>query len=134
PHRLVGALWQLARWGVGFPAAVKAAAARFPDQTAIIDDAGELTWAQLNDQINQLTHALQARGVHPGDSVGVLARNHRYLVMAMVATMQRGARVLLLNTMASADQLTELVDREGAVAVIIDDEFRDRIDGVDHSK
>ena len=88
-------------------------AARFPKQTAIIDDLGEITWAELRDQINQLTHALNERGVEPGDSVAVLARNHRYIVMAMIAIMQAGGRVLLLNTMASGSQLTELADARG---------------------
>lgn len=134
PHKLLGAGWHLAKWGVGFPAAVKAAAARYPDQPAIIDDAGELTWSQLRDQINQLTRVLDARGVGEGDSVGVLARNHRYLVMTMVATMQLGARVLLLNTMASAAQITELCQREEAALMILDEEFLARAESIDPAK
>lgn len=53
PHRLIKAGIKLATWGPGFPSAVGAAAARFPNQTAIIDDAGEITWAELRDEINQ---------------------------------------------------------------------------------
>ena len=95
PHRLAIAGYQLVKWGPGFPAAVAAAAARFPRQTAIIDDIGEITWAELRDQVNQLTRALQERGIEAGDSVALLARNHRYIVMSMIAIMQAGARVLL---------------------------------------
>ena len=124
PHRLAIAGYQLVKWGPGFPAAMAAGAARFPNQTAIIDDLGEITWAELRDQINQLTRALNERGVEPGDSVALLARNHRYIVMAMIAIMQAGARVLLLNTMASGSQLTELADREGAKFIILDEEFQ----------
>src|SRR5690625_1118218 len=134
PHRLLGAGWHLAKWGVGFPAAVKSAAARYPEQLAIIDDAGELTWSQLRDQINQLTRVLDARGVGEGDSVGVLARNHRHLVMTMVATMQLGARVLLLNTMASASQVVELCQREDAALMILDEEFLPRAESIDPAK
>ena len=61
PHRLAIAGYQLMKWGPGFPAAMAAAAARFPRQTAIIDELGEITWAEMRDQINQLTHALNER-------------------------------------------------------------------------
>lgn len=125
PHRLLGAGLQLVKWGPGFPSGINAAAARFPQQTAIIDDAGQLTWTELAHQVNQLTDALKERGVEPGDSIALLSRNHRYMVMAMVAIMQAGGRVLLLNTMASRSQLGELSKREGAKLVILDQEFLD---------
>ena len=123
PHRQVGAGLQLAKWGPGFPSGVHAASKRHPHQKAIIDDAGELTWREVSQQINQLTHWLRERGVGEGDSVALLARNHRYMVIAMVAIMQVGGRVLLLNTMASASQLGELAKRESAALVMLDDEF-----------
>lgn len=123
PHRIIGAGVQLARWGPGFPSGVHACAARFPHQDAVIDDAGSLTWRELSQQINQLTDALRERGIGPGDSVALLARNHRYLIMAMVAIMQRGGRVLLLNTMASRSQLGELARRESAQLILLDEEF-----------
>lgn len=123
PHRLVGAGKELLKWGPGFPSGVGAAAARFPSQLAIIDDEGDITWRELRDEINRLTDALKERGLVAGDSVALLCRNHRYIVMAMVAIMQLGGRILLLNTMASSSQLGELTEREGAKLVILDEEF-----------
>jgi acyl-CoA synthetase (AMP-forming)/AMP-acid ligase II len=133
PHRLVGAGLQLAKWGPGLPSGVNAAAKRFPRQTAIIDDAGQITWTQLAEQINQLTQALKDRGVEPGDSIAVLSRNHRYLVVVMVAIMQVGGRVLLLNTMASRSQLGALARREDASCVVVDQEFLEVAQDVDPS-
>lgn len=133
PHRLIGAGRQLAKWGPGLPSGVNAAAKRFPHQTAIVDDAGEITWLQLADQINQLTQALKDRGIEPGASIAVLSRNHRYMVVAMVAVMQLGGRVLLLNTMASRSQLGELARREDASCVIVDQEFLEIASDVDRS-
>lgn len=133
PHRLLGAGLQLVKWGPGLPSGVNAAASRFPHQPAIIDDAGEITWTELAAQINQLTQALKDRGVRPGDSIALLARNHRYLVVSMVAVMQLGGRVLLLNTMASRSQLAELARREDASLVIVDQEFLDVAGDVDRS-
>lgn len=123
PIRLAKAGVKLATWGPGFPSAVGAAAARFPDQTAIIDDAGELTWAELLDETNRTTAALKERGVEAGDAVALMCRNHRHMVVAMVGIMQIGAKALLLNTMASASQLGELTRREGAKFAIVDQEF-----------
>lgn len=123
PHRLIGAGLQLTKWGPGLPSGVHAAAKRFPHQLALIDDAGELTWTELAEQINQFTQALKDRGIQPGDSVALLSRNHRYMVIALIAVIQAGGRVLLLNTMASRSQLGELSRREGAKLVVLDQEF-----------
>ena len=123
PHRLAKAGLELVKWGPAFPSGVGACAARFPNQLAIIDDRGEVTWAELKREINQFSHALSERGVVAGDSVALLARNHRYFVIAMVAVMQLGGRVLLLNTMASGPQLAELAERENAKLVVLDEEF-----------
>ncbi len=123
PIRLAKAGKKLATWGPGFPSAVGAAAARHPEQLAIIDDAGELTWRQTSDAVNRVTQTLKDRGLVPGDPIAVLCRNHRHMVIAMVAIMQMGGRMLLLNTMASAGQLSELAKREGAKLVILDQEF-----------
>ncbi|MFC5675839.1 AMP-binding protein [Aeromicrobium endophyticum] len=133
PHRLLGAGLQLAKWGPGLPSGVNAAAKRFPKQTAIIDDAGEITWSELAGQVNQLTQALKERGVEPGDSIAVLSRNHRYMIVAIVAVMQAGGRVLMLNTMASRSQLGELARREDASLVIVDQEFLEVAQDVDRS-
>ncbi|NLC98750.1 MAG: AMP-binding protein [Actinomycetales bacterium] len=123
PIRLVKAGKKLKEWGPGFPAAVCAAAARKPNQLAVIDDAGQITWREFSDEINRLSAALKERGIGLGDPVAVLCRNHRYMITSMVAIMQIGARMLLLNTMASAGQLAELAEREGAKLLILDQEF-----------
>ncbi|WP_344711133.1 AMP-binding protein, partial [Aeromicrobium flavum] len=123
PVRLVKAGKKLATWGPGFPSAVAAAAARRPDQLAIIDDKGQLTWRQTSNAINRVTQALKDKGFVAGDPIAVLCRNHRHMVVAMVAISQMGGRMLLLNTMASGGQLTELVKRENAKMVILDQEF-----------
>jgi fatty-acyl-CoA synthase len=123
PHKLAKMGREFLRWGPSFPAGVGIVAARYPNQPAVIDDAGEITWSELRDRVNQLSHALQERGVGAGDSVGLLARNHRNFIIAMVAIMQLGGRALLLNTMASGAQLADLSNREGAKLILLDEEF-----------
>ncbi|MGZ5414480.1 MAG: AMP-binding protein [Aeromicrobium sp.] len=134
PHRLIGAGLQLAKWGPGIPSAVGAAAARYPNQKAIIDDAGEMTWSEVRDEINRLTQGLKDRGLEAGDSVALLCRNHRHVVIAAGAIIQAGGRILMLNTMASSSQLGELTVREDAKMVILDQEFLDIAEKVDRDK
>ncbi len=134
PTKLVGAVKQLKKWGPGFPAGVNAAAKRYPKQIAIIDDEGEVTYGDLVRQINQFTEVLRERGLQTGDSIALLARNHRYFVIALVAIMQLGGRILLLNTMASKAQLTDLAEREGAELLILDEEFLPLVDEVRRSR
>ena len=134
PIRLAKAGKKLATWGPGFPSAVGAAAARKPDQLAIIDDGGQLTWRETSEAINRLTQTLKDRGFVPGDPIAVLCRNHRHMVIAMVAIMQMGGRMLLLNTMASGAQLSELAKREGAKMVILDQEFLSVADDLERDK
>ncbi|WP_019144757.1 AMP-binding protein [Aeromicrobium massiliense] len=123
PHRMLAAGRELLTWGPGLPSGVHANAHRAPQQVAIADDAGQTTWRELADDVDRFSAALRARGVGEGDAVAVLCRNHRYMVQTLVAAMQVGAKVLLLNTMASGRQLEELVQREGAVMVVLDEEF-----------
>ena len=134
PGRIIGAVKQLKKWGPGLPAGINAAARRYPNQIAIIDDEGEITYSELIAQINQFTEVLRERGLQPGDSIALLARNHRYFVIALVAIIQLGARILLLNTMASKAQLTDLAEREGAELLILDEEFLPLVDEVRRSR
>jgi fatty-acyl-CoA synthase len=128
PVRGRKALQAIRSWGPGFPGGVHSAAARQPDQLAVIDELGELTWRQVADEVNRTTRLFQQRGIKPGDGVALLGRNHRHLMISLVACMQAGARVLLLNTMASKEQLNELAAREGAELLVLDEEFVERLD------
>lgn len=134
PRKLIGMSRALKKWGPGLPSGLNAAAKRFPGQIAIIDDAGEITYAELVRQVNQFTEVLRERGLKAGDSVAILARNHRYLVIALIATLQIGGRGLLLNTMASRAQLTDLAEREGAELLILDQEFLPLVEDVRRSR
>ncbi len=49
-------------------------ARRHPTRTAVADRDGALDYATLDDRANRLAHALTARGVRPGDTVGLHAR------------------------------------------------------------
>ncbi len=125
PDRLVGSAWALARFGATPAAGYAASALRFPDATAIIDDAGTLTFKQVHERSNAIAHGLREDGVREGDGVGIMARNHRGWVESVVACSKLGADALFLNTSFSAPQLADVTRREDPAALIYDDEFAD---------
>jgi acyl-CoA synthetase (AMP-forming)/AMP-acid ligase II len=114
-----------AMWRENFSAtyAFAAAAQRCPDRPAFVDDRGMLTWRQLDQRCDALAAALQDLPAGQPKTIGVMCRNHRGFVEALVASHRIGADVLLLNTSFAAPALSEILDREGADAIIYDEEF-----------
>ena len=120
PGALFGGLDAVRRYGMSFGTAVALGAARFGDRIAIIDDAGTMSYAELEAATNGLAAAWSAAGVGSGSRVGIMARNGRSFVLAVVTAAKLGADALLLNTSFSAPQAREVLEREGADAVVVD--------------
>ncbi|WP_240810136.1 AMP-binding protein [Actinomadura sp. WMMA1423] len=114
-------LFPYARFGP-VPATLGAMAAlRFPDRTALVDERGALTYAELERRAASLATALSER---VGDGkVGVLCRNHRGFVEAVLAASRLGNDVVLLNTDFSGTQLGQVVEREEIELLVHDEEF-----------
>jgi acyl-CoA synthetase (AMP-forming)/AMP-acid ligase II len=123
PDRLLSAALAVHRWGLTIPGGYAAAAARFPDAVAIVDERGPLSFAELERRGNALANGLAESGIREGDRVGVLLRNHRGFVETMLGLSKLGADVLCLNTGFAAPQLAEVLHREHAIAVVHDEEF-----------
>jgi fatty-acyl-CoA synthase len=123
PDRVVKALLALRRFGPTPAAGYSASAARYPDEPAIIDELGVLTFAEVHSRTNALAHSLSDAGVSEGDGVGVMCRNHRGFIETTVALSKLGAHALYLNTAFAAPQLTDVVAREKPVAIVYDQEF-----------
>jgi acyl-CoA synthetase (AMP-forming)/AMP-acid ligase II len=123
PDRLFNAAAALIRWGATPAAGYKAAASRYPDSLALIDESGTLTFKDVHERSNALAHALAAQGVGPGSRVAIMCRNHRGWVQAYVATNKLGAHALFMNTAFSGPQLADVAQREEPAAVIFDEEF-----------
>ncbi|WP_433327448.1 AMP-binding protein [Spirillospora sp. CA-294931] len=122
PDRAVRVPIQYIRFGP-VPATVGAMAAlRFPERTALIDEKGELTHAELERRVASLATALKER-LDEGVRIGVLCRNHRGFVEALLAASRTGHDVVLLNTDFSGTQLGEVAEREGVGLLVHDQEF-----------
>ncbi len=112
--------------GVNATTGISLAARRRPHGTALIDERGNLTWAQLEARCRALAVGLAGldRGTSgPIGTIAILCRNHRGFVESLVAASLLGADTLLLNTSFAGPQLADVVEREGVDLLIYDDEF-----------
>src|SRR3954452_13019216 len=94
-----------------------------PDRTWVVDERGELTFREMDQRTNRLARALNRLGVDEGDSVALMARNHRGFVEAAVAAAKLGADLIFLNTAFAGPQLVDVLEREDPAVVIHDEEF-----------
>lgn len=124
PDRANRQLKALARWGGTLAGGYTAAAARSPDATAIVDEVGTLTFAEVADRTTRLANGLRRMGAGPGSRIGVLARNHGAMVETLVAASKLGVDAVLLNTGLSAQQFYDITQRHTITLLIADDEFR----------
>ena len=120
----------LLRWGVSPAAGIAATAIHHPDEPALIDERGTLSFEQLHRRSNALARAFERFGIGFGDGVGIMCRNHRGFIEATLAAAKLGASALYLNTMFAGPQLAEVTRREGPKALVYDEEFTELLEGV----
>jgi acyl-CoA synthetase (AMP-forming)/AMP-acid ligase II len=95
--------------GVNLMAMLRVAAKLHPERTAVIDERGPLTYAQLWRQSEALAAALFARrGVRGGHKVALACGNHASAVKALFAAARLGAHVYLVNPESSPGQIRAL--------------------------
>jgi acyl-CoA synthetase (AMP-forming)/AMP-acid ligase II len=121
------------RWGASPALGITTAAIHYPNETALIDERGSLSFEQVQRRTNALAHAFERMGIGYGDGIGIMCRNHRGFIEATLAAAKLGASALYLNTMFAGPQLAEVTRREGPKALVYDEEFSELLEGVDPS-
>jgi acyl-CoA synthetase (AMP-forming)/AMP-acid ligase II/NAD(P)-dependent dehydrogenase (short-subunit alcohol dehydrogenase family) len=99
-------------------------ARRVPTQSAVIDEAGTLGYTELQARVERLAASLRERfGVGPGGGVGVMCRNHRGFVEAVLAASATGADAVLINTEFPGPQLSQVIGHHQLGCILHDVEF-----------
>lgn len=83
--------------------------AHHADKPALRLGAVTLSWQQLCERIDALATGFHRQGVQAGDGVAVLAHNHPQTLLAWLALLQCGARILPLNPQLPPSLLTTLL-------------------------
>src|SRR6201997_2694633 len=128
PDRYLKMAAAMRREGMGMTVGFASAAQRCPDRPGLVDELGTLTWRQLDERINALAAALQQLPTGQPKVVGIMCRNHRGFVEALVASSRIGSDVVLLNTSFAGPAMADVVNREGVEAGIYDEEFTATMD------
>ncbi|HEX5254956.1 MAG TPA: acyl-CoA ligase FadD12 [Mycobacterium sp.] len=128
PDRYLKMAAAMRREGMGMTVGFASAAQRCPDRPGLVDELGALTWRELDERINAFGAALQHLPAGQPKVVGIMCRNHRGFVEAVVAVNRIGSDVVLLNTSFAGPALAEVVNREGVDAVVYDEEFTPTVD------
>ena len=123
PDKLARVAERYMRWGAAPALGSAANAITHPDSTAIIDEAGALTWMETHRRSNALARALRDEGIGLGDGVAIMCRNHRYFIETTMACSKLGALALYLNTAFAGPQLVDVMEREEPKAMVYDQEF-----------
>ncbi|MFF1480474.1 class I adenylate-forming enzyme family protein [Streptomyces sp. NPDC058301] len=90
----------------------------FPDRTALVDEHRSVTWAQFHDRSVSLAHGLAGLGIRRGDRVAVLSLDRIEVLESYFALARIGALFVPLNHSLTPAEVTGIVERTGAVAVI----------------
>jgi len=113
-----------------FAGATRHAAQQDKHAVALIDERGAITFAELDAQSNALARAWTEAGHGDGTAIAALCRDHRGLVLAMLAAGKTGARLVMMNTGFAKPQLADVAEREGVRALVYDSEFTGLLEAI----
>ncbi len=85
------------------------AAERFPHRVAVTDDAGELSYAELERRTNRLANTLREAGVRRGDRVGLFLNKSVDAIVGIYGILKMGAAYVPLDPFAPAARLAYIM-------------------------
>ena len=100
-----------------------------PDLPAIVASPSGvvLTYGELAGRAHQIVHALRARGIAAGGIVAYALPNDADIVWWQLAFQESGIQSIALNPALAGNEIRSIVDHSGAVAVVVDHAYADRV-------
>ena len=89
-----------------------------PDKPALVLGDRVVTFAAFDERTNRLAHALEARGVVPGDRVAIMLPNSIEFFEVWAAASKLAAPVVLVNWHLKRDELTYILEDSGAKLLV----------------
>ncbi|MCU1244703.1 MAG: amino acid adenylation protein, partial [Acidobacteria bacterium] len=122
---------QLAQWSVSeghYPSEtlvhelVEAQAARTPEAMALVARERTLTYHQLNEQANQVAHALVAQGIGLDELVGISMQPSIEMLVAILGIVKAGAAYVPLSPSLPSARLEQMIADAGVRIVLRQDD------------
>jgi len=108
---------------------ISSQAARTPEEVALIDAEGEVTYAELEQRANRLAHHLGRLGVGPEVVVGLCMRRSAAMVVGLLAIAKAGGAYLPLDERHPDARLQYMLGDSGARVVVSEQRLRSRLSG-----
>jgi len=89
-----------------------------------------LDWRAFCSANHRFAHGLAARGIHPGDRVGIVMSNGLPMVQALFGTLAAGAVSVPLNLSVADDAMLAMLEDAGVRALVVTPDQRRRLDAL----
>jgi long-chain acyl-CoA synthetase len=99
---------------------LKAAAVKWPDNPAVYDDLGMISFQQLFTETEALRLQLMQLGIKEGMGIGVMAANGRHFIIGIFAAVGTGAAVMPMSPQLKKAEIDDIL-RDAKLHAIIDD-------------
>lgn len=103
-------------------------ARQFPDKTAVRFRNQTLTYAELDQQANQLAHLLIANGVQKGDRIGLALERSAELIVSLLAIMKTGGMYIPVDPRHPTDRIQYVLADARCSVLLTNQAHRGRID------
>src|SRR4051794_25466866 len=100
------------------------------ERLAAVDGRISLTYGELERRTNGLAHALRARGIQPGDRVGMLLGTGVAFLEVYIGVAKAGAVAVPMTTRSSAPEVEFLLAHAGCSCLVHTSALADRVAGV----
>ena len=104
-------------------------AALYPDRTAVVCGGESLTYDELNGWSDHLADYLRAKGVGPGDCVGLLLPRCVEVYVSLLGILKAGAAYVPLDPEYPADRVGFILGDCGAAALVTSSTLKGRAAG-----
>lgn len=100
------------------PQQFEAQVARTPQAIALTHEGRQLTYQQLNEQINRLAHLLLARGIGPESRVAIFLERTPDMIVALLAVLKSGAAYIPLDPQYPTRRTADILGDTNAAAIL----------------
>ncbi len=98
-------------------------AEKFPERIAIRLDDTAIPYAALDQTSKLVAGLLESKGVKAGDRVGIMLPNVPHFPMVYFGILRLGARVVPMNVLLTAREVTHYLENSGAKVVVAWEDF-----------
>ena len=91
-----------------------------PNNIAAQFDDQQLTYAELENQSNELAHVLQAQGIGPNKLVGIVKQRSLSLLVSVLGVMKAGAAYVPIDPSYPQERVNYMLDHAGLALLLVD--------------